>query len=73
MENNSIIILMGFIGTLITVITPIIKLNSSITKLNVTIDNINSSLTKCSTKIDEQEKTISDHNLRIDRLERTKA
>lgn len=38
--NSIIITLMGFFATFITVITPIIKLNSSITKLNTTIDNL---------------------------------
>ena len=44
MNDTLIVLIFGFIGTLITVMTPIIKLNSSITKLNVSIDNINSSL-----------------------------
>lgn len=40
MTNSIIITLMGFVATFITVITPIIKLNSLITKLNTTIDNL---------------------------------
>ena len=34
MSDTSIILLLGFIGSLICVITPILKLNASITKLN---------------------------------------
>ena len=37
MDNGTIMVLLGFVGSLIAVMTPIIKLNSSITKLKIVI------------------------------------
>ena len=62
MDNTSILLLVGFIGSLIAIMTPIIKLNSSITKLNVTLDNTN----KVVSKIDDK---INDHEIRLVKLE----
>lgn len=62
MDNTSILLLLGFIGSLIAIMTPIIKLNASITKLNVTLDNTN----KVVGKIDDK---INDHEIRIVKLE----
>ncbi len=62
MDNTSILLLVGFVGSLIAIMTPIIKLNASITKLNVTLDNTN----KVVGKIDDK---INDHEIRIVKLE----
>ena len=62
MDNTSILLLLGFVGSLIAIMTPIIKLNASITKLNVTLDNTN----KVVGKIDDK---INDHEIRIVKLE----
>ena len=37
MDNNSIMLFLGFIGSMIPIFTVIVKLNSTITKLNITI------------------------------------
>lgn len=65
MDNNSIIMIFGFAVTLIGVMTPIIKLNSSITKLNVTMEATN----KIVGKIDDK---VENHEIRIVRLEERK-
>lgn len=41
MNDTSIIMILGLLATLITIITPIIKLNGSIAKLSATLDNLN--------------------------------
>ena len=40
MNDTSIILLLAFLAGLIAVMTPILKLNSAITKLNITIDTL---------------------------------
>lgn len=62
MNDTSIMVLIGFIGGLIAVITPIIKLNNSITKLDVTLKNINETVNK-------NDKKTEDHEIRIVKLE----
>ena len=73
MENETIMVLLGFIATLIGIMTPIIKLNSSITKLNMVllgfiatligimtpIIKLNSSITKLNTTIDTLDKNMA--------------
>lgn len=39
MDNQTIVTILGFLVMMISVISPIIKLNTSITKLNITLDN----------------------------------
>lgn len=63
--DNTFIIIGGFIVTLIGIMTPIIKLNSSITKLNVTMEATN----KIVGKIDDK---VENHEIRIVRLEERK-
>lgn len=65
MDGTSFFILLGYIVTLIAVMTPIVKLNSSITKLNVTMEATN----KIVGKIDDK---VEDHEVRIVRLEERK-
>lgn len=65
MDGTSFFILLGYIVTLIAVMTPIIKLNSSITKLNVTMEATN----KIVGKIDDK---VENHEIRIVRLEERK-
>ena len=69
MNDTLIVIIFGFIGTLITIMTPIIKLNSSITKLNVSIDNINSSLLENKRINENHEEKIQEHEIRLTKLE----
>lgn len=62
MDNTSIMLLLGFGVSLITIITPIIKLNTSITKLDVTLKNINET-------VDKNDRKTEDHEIRIVKLE----
>jgi uncharacterized protein YoxC len=70
MDNNTIIVLVGFIATLIAVITPIIKLNSSITRLNVTMENLDKNVVGMKEVQKEQDGKIQDHEKRIFALEK---
>lgn len=60
----------GFIVTLIAIVTPIIRLNSNITKLNITIENIIEKITNQQVNIKDIENKVENHEIRIDRLER---
>lgn len=50
MGNQTIVTILGFVVMMISVISPIIKLNTSITKLNITLDKF-------------QEQTKENHNV----------
>ena len=67
-------------GLVITIVAALLKLNSTITKLISSVDNLDSSFAKFSTSNteshrrlwehnDEQDKKLSDHEYRIHRLE----
>lgn len=77
------LVIASLVGFLATVIPPIIKLNTSITKLTVTMDNITDDLKGLTErnrngherlwdKNNEQDARISDHETRIGRLENEK-
>lgn len=70
MENNTIIILSGFIVTLIAIISPIIKLNTSITRLNVTMENLDKNVVGVKEEQKEQGCKIQDHETRLQMLEK---
>ncbi len=64
------------IGALITITTPLIRLNGNITKLNIKLDNINSHdavrdkrLDAHAKQLDEHEKIIAEHEIRLKHLE----
>ncbi len=65
MSGETFFVLLGYVVTLIAVMTPIIKLNSSITKLNVTMEATN----KIVGKIDDK---VENHEIRLVRLEERK-
>ena len=52
MEWTTVTVIIALIGLIVTVTTPLIKLNSNITRLNVVLDSIRSEL-------DEQKKALS--------------
>lgn len=70
MDNNTIIILSGFIVTLIAIISPIIKLNTSITRLNVTMENLDKNVVGVKEDQKEQGCKIQDHEIRLKILEK---
>ncbi len=72
--------LIGFIVSMIAIVTPIIKLNVNISRLNTTIemfqqeteekhDTLNNRVTKHGEQIDELEKTSANHEYRIRTIE----
>lgn len=66
MTDTQIIMILGFAVTLISVMTPIIKLNTSITKLNATMENMEKQTTRDHTILTSR---VTEHGKEIDRLE----
>lgn len=69
MDNNTIMLIVGFISSMIPIFTVIVKLNSTITKLNTTIEVLTEQMKfsqKDRNKIHEQ---LNDHETRISILE----
>ena len=67
--DNTILTILGFIGAMIPVVTVIIKLNGTITKLNVTIDVLNKQMRTSQDDRKDIHEQLNDHEIRIDRLE----
>ena len=62
--------LLGFIGALVAIITPVIKLNGTIAKLNTTVELLNQKLSNS----EEANKTAhKEFRNRIDQLEKDNA
>nr|DAY80325.1 MAG TPA: hypothetical protein [Caudoviricetes sp.] len=69
MQDNIIMLFLGFITTMIPIFTVIVKLNNTITKLNVTIQVLSDQMHKGQedrTKIHNQ---LNNHETRISILE----
>ena len=80
MSDGTIAVLVAFIVGMITIMAPILKLNSTITKLDTTIENFRNEYEKDHSdlktrvdthgvQIDNLEKTAVEHNVRIRTLE----
>ena len=74
-------VLIALLGLLTAVVTPVARLNSSITKLNTTMEHITKEVDGLKTdnhdshkrlwdKNEEQDKALNDHETRITTLER---
>lgn len=57
------------LGALIGVMTPVIKLNNSITKLTTTIEFLHQENKRQDDRLDAHSKTLDDHEKRISHLE----
>lgn len=79
-SDSVIILIVGFIGSLIAIITPIIRLSNIISRLNTTIElfredadakheKFDERISKHGREIDELEKTSINHEVRITSLE----
>lgn len=77
------IALVGFIVSMIAIVTPIVKLNVNISRLNTTIemfqedteekhDALNKRVTEHGKQIDELEKVSVNHEVRIKAIEKEK-
>lgn len=70
MKDTQIIYLLGFIGSLIPIFTIVIKLNNTLTKLNLTIDILSKQMEHSNTDRKGIHETLNDHETRITILER---
>lgn len=68
MNDSTILLLVSFIVGAITIITPIIRLNSAITKLDTTIANFKAEYEKGHASLENR---VSGHGSQIDQLEKT--
>lgn len=68
--DNMIMSILGFVGAMIPVIKVIMKLNTSITKLNVTIDVLAKQMEKSQEEHKDIHKELNDHEKRITVLEK---
>lgn len=80
MTDSMILMILGFVGSMIAIITPIIRLSNTISKLNTTItlfreeaaekhEKFDRRITKHGHEIGELEKTSVNHEVRITTLE----
>ncbi len=81
MTDGLILALFGLIGTLIVIVTPIIRLNGHITELTVLFrelkdlvkektDKLDTRITKHGDEIDQLRVDVTDHEARIQALEK---
>lgn len=81
MTDGMILALFGLIGTLIVIVTPIIRLNGHITELTVLFrelkdlvkektDKLDTRVTKHGDEIDQLRVDVTDHEARIQALEK---
>lgn len=67
--DSTILTVLGFIGSMIPVVTVIIKLNGTITKLNTTIQVLNRQMEKSEKDRESIHKQVNEHETRISILE----
>lgn len=65
MTDNVILALVGFLGGLIALITPIIRLNSNITRLTVAVEKLE---TLVKEKTDRLDVRVTQHGKEIDEI-----
>ena len=67
--DNTITLILGFIGSMIPIFTVIIKLNSTITKLNVTIEVLTKQMRSSQEDREIIHTQLNNHETRISILE----
>lgn len=70
MSDSMILALLGFIGALIVVMTPVIKLNGKISELTVLLSELKNIVKDKTDKLDER---VTTHGKEIDELKLTQA
>lgn len=81
MTDGMIVAFIAFIGGIITIVAPVVKLNSNITELTVIVrqlkdlikektDKLDERVTRHGAEIDDLRETAVDHEARIKNLER---
>ena len=63
--DNMIIVLVGFLGGLVALITPIIRLNSNITRLTTVVERLELLVKEKTDKLDER---VTQHGKEIDEI-----
>ena len=82
-EWTIVVVLIALVGLVITILTPAIKLNTSVTKLTTLVDTLNNKLVSMDSnnaesqrriwnELDEHKGTLHDHDIRITVLEKDK-
>lgn len=69
MDNNSIMLILGFIGAMIPIVSIFIKLNTTITKLNTTMENLVEQMTDSKQDRNTIHDQLNNHETRISILE----
>ena len=83
MEWTVVVVLVALVGLVISVLTPAIKLNTSVTRLSTLVDSLNNKLSTMEnnnseahrrlwSELDEHKSALGNHETRITVLERTK-
>lgn len=70
MTDNMIVAALGFLGALIVVMAPVIRLNGNITELNVLFKELKALVEEKTTSLD---KRVTEHGKQIDDLKVTQA
>ena len=81
MEWTVVVVLIALVGLVISVLTPAIRLNTSVTKLSTLVDSLNGKLSAMEsnntdahrriwTELDGQKETLHQHETRITVLEK---
>ena len=70
MNDSMIVALIGFIGALIVVMTPVIKLNGKISELTVLLAELKGLVKEKTDKLDER---VTTHGKEIDEIKLTQA
>lgn len=70
MTDNMIVAALGFLGALIVVMAPVIRLNGNITELNVLFKELKALVEEKTTSLD---KRVTEHGKQIDELKVTQA
>lgn len=67
--DNTIMLILGFVGSMIPIFSVIIKLNNTITKLNTTIEVLTEQMKSSQEDRDKIHEQLNDHETRISVLE----
>lgn len=70
MQDTLIITLLAFVGSMVPIITVILRVNGTLTKLNMTIDILTKQMTKSESDRENIHKQLNDHETRIVILEK---
>lgn len=70
MNDTQILYLLGFIGALIPIFTIVIKLNNTLTRLNITIDSLTKQMENSEKDREQIHEILNNHETRITILEK---